>query len=106
MAVSTREQELRPPDRAAPSVKAEKSPDIELGQKRGWRRYEATVIGTGSVVLFLLVWQGIALVRLVPELFLPGPLDTINALINLFRGGTIWRDLWVSGQELIEGYGL
>jgi NitT/TauT family transport system permease protein len=46
----------------------------------------------------------VALRRLVPELFLPGPTDIFTALVGLFGAGTIWRDLWVSGQELIYGY--
>jgi ABC-type nitrate/sulfonate/bicarbonate transport system permease component len=70
------------------------------------RRYEPTLIGVSSVLLFLIVWQGVASARLVPSLFLPGPLDIIDAFIVLFAQGQIWNDIWVSGQELVCGYGL
>jgi NitT/TauT family transport system permease protein len=83
------------------------SSDIRIAGRKGvWGRREALLIGLGAVILFLLVWQAVALRRLVPELFLPGPTDIFNALGGLIAGGTIWRDLWVSGQELLIGYGL
>ena len=69
-------------------------------------RYEATLIGAGSVLLFLVVWQGVAAARLVPPLFLPGPLDVVDAFSALFRQGTIWNDIWVSTQEVLWGYSL
>jgi ABC-type nitrate/sulfonate/bicarbonate transport system permease component len=69
-------------------------------------RYEPTLIGGGSVLLFLIVWQAAASARVVPPLFLPGPLDIVDAFIVLFAQGQIWNDIWVSGQELLYGYGL
>jgi ABC-type nitrate/sulfonate/bicarbonate transport system permease component len=38
--------------------------------------------------------------------FLPGPLDILEAFQQLFKQGSIWNDLWVSGQEVLYGYGL
>jgi ABC-type nitrate/sulfonate/bicarbonate transport system permease component len=70
------------------------------------RRYEPTLIGGGSVLLFLIVWQAAASARVVPPLFLPGPLDIVDAFVVLFAQGQIWNDIWVSGQELVYGYGL
>lgn len=70
------------------------------------RRHESTLIGAGTVLLFLIVWQAVVSARLVPPLFLPGPLDIIHAFAVLFAQGEIWNDIWVSGQELIYGYGL
>jgi NitT/TauT family transport system permease protein len=70
------------------------------------RRYEPALIGIGSVLLFLIVWQAVASARLVPPLFLPGPLDIVDAFVVLFGQGQIWNDIWVSGQELLYGYGL
>jgi len=52
------------------------------------------------------IWQLVAMARIVPALFLPGPVDTVNAFVSLVRGGSLWNDLWVSGQELVYGYGL
>ena len=70
------------------------------------RRHEPTLIGVGSVLMFLIVWQAVASARLVPPLFLPGPLDIVDAFVVLFAQGEIWNDIWVSGQELIYGYAL
>jgi ABC-type nitrate/sulfonate/bicarbonate transport system permease component len=70
------------------------------------QRHEPALIGVGSVVLFLIVWQAVASARLVPPLFLPGPIDIVEAFVALFAQGQIWNDIWVSGQELVYGYGL
>jgi ABC-type nitrate/sulfonate/bicarbonate transport system permease component len=70
------------------------------------RRHEPALLGIGSVLLFLIVWQAAASARLVPPLFLPGPLDIVDAFVVLFGQGQIWNDIWVSGQELVYGYGL
>jgi NitT/TauT family transport system permease protein len=69
------------------------------------RRYEPALIGIGTVLLFLIVWQVVASARLVPPLFLPGPLDIVHAFVVLFAQGQIWNDIWISGQELVYGYG-
>ncbi len=71
-----------------------------------WKRYEATIIGTIAVALFMAVWQGIAMVRIVPVLFLPGPTDTADALVKLFTDPrqNIWADLGTSGFEFATGY--
>ena len=53
------------------------------------RRYEPALIGVGSVLLFLIVWQAVASARLVPPLFLPGPLDIVDAFVVLFAQGQI-----------------
>jgi NitT/TauT family transport system permease protein len=88
---------------AEPAVPTE----VRIPGRRGvWARRESLLIGLGAVIVFLLVWQAVALRRLVPELFLPGPTDIFAALGGLVGGGTLWRDLWVSGQELLIGYGL
>src|SRR4051812_42096647 len=101
---------LRPPLTTAepptPTPRA-RPEDVRIAGRRGaWARRESLLIGVSAVVGFLVVWQAVALRRLVPELFLPGPTDIFNALGGLFGSGTIWRDLWVSGQELLIGYGL
>src|SRR5919199_405720 len=74
------------------------------GRKSALARREPLLVGLATVIVFLAVWQVVAWRRLVPELFLPGPTDIFTALAGLFASGTIWRDLWVSGQELIYGY--
>jgi len=92
----------------APAARGDASRTVPRipGRPGRFRRHEATLIGVGSVLLFLIVWQGAASARLVPALFLPGPLDIIDAFVVLFAQRQIWNDIWVSGQELLYGYGL
>jgi NitT/TauT family transport system permease protein len=96
-------------DRLRPNVTTAEpaAPSTEVripGRKGAWSRRESLLVGLTAVVIFLVIWQAVAWRRLVPELFLPGPTDIFAALVGLFNAGTIWRDLWVSGQELIYGY--
>jgi NitT/TauT family transport system permease protein len=102
MATADRLSRVATVEPAEPALETEQ---LRIPGRRGaWARREALLIGLTAVTVFLVVWQTVALARLVPELFLPGPTDIFNALGGLIRGGTIWRDLWVSGQELIYGY--
>lgn len=73
----------------------------------GWyQRNESKLIGGVSVVGFMVVWQLVAFVRIVPPLFMPGPLDVVEAFGELIKEGKIWNDILVSGQEVTIGYGL
>lgn len=74
------------------------------GQPGPLARYEGLLIGLAAVLIFLAIWQGIAFARLVPPLFLPGPLDIWYALVDYVSDGSIWPDLTVSGEELAYGY--
>ena len=89
-------------DPRAPEVPAVRIP----GQPGPLARYEGFVIGSAAVLVFLVVWQLAALRRVVPELFLPGPLDIANAFAAYLARGQIWPDMWGSGQELIYGFAL
>jgi len=83
------------------------------------RGHEPVIIGTVTVLLFFVVWQGIGLLRdrspdglalgpflFVPpsQLFLPAPLDIAKAFQAYVQDGRIWKDVAVSGQELAIGY--
>ena len=72
---------------------------------RRWAN-ERRVIGAAAVVVALVVWELVALARLKPALVLPGPVDVVRALVDLFSTGTIWTDLATSGIELVVGLGL
>jgi ABC-type nitrate/sulfonate/bicarbonate transport system permease component len=87
-------------DPRAPEVPAARVP----GQPGPLARYEGVLVGAGAVVAFLAVWQLVALRRLVPELFLPGPTDILNAFVAYVQKGQIWPDMWISGQELMYGF--
>jgi ABC-type nitrate/sulfonate/bicarbonate transport system permease component len=91
-----------------PAARSEAAtPDLRIPVRPSrLRRYEPTLIGVGSVLLFLIVWQAVASARLIPPLFLPGPLDIVDAFVVLFAQGQIWNDLRVSGEEVLIGFGL
>jgi len=93
---------------AAPDLAVDAEADLRIPGRPGrLARYEGAIIGTMAVVVFLGVWQAVATARLVPELFLPGPTDIFKAFVILFSDiNFIRRDLWVSGQEVVYGYGL
>jgi ABC-type nitrate/sulfonate/bicarbonate transport system permease component len=74
------------------------------GQPTRFSRYQPLIIGAISILVFFSVWQGVAIAKLVSPLFLPGPLDIINAYRELLRGGKLWSDTWVSGEEFLLGY--
>ncbi|MFI5614477.1 ABC transporter permease [Amycolatopsis sp. NPDC051903] len=69
-----------------------------LSEQRLW--------GIGAVVVVLVAWEIVALLRLQPQLILPGPVDVINAFGSLIQGGQIGIDLWTSAQELLAGLAL
>src|SRR5579859_2845949 len=86
-------------DPRAPEVPAARIP----GQPGPLARYEGALVGAAAVVAFVAVWQLVAFRRLVPELFLPGPADIVNAFAAYVQKGQIWPDMWISGQELMYG---
>ena len=75
-----------------------------LPPARAWVRYRAAIRGLTAVGIFLVVWQVIAGIRIVPALFLPSPLDVVEAGVELFTSPTIGNDLLVSGREFAVGY--
>jgi NitT/TauT family transport system permease protein len=70
------------------------------------RRWEPYLWSIGTVAAFVVAWQLVANAKLVPELFLPGPLAIGQAMIDLFHDPEIWIDLQTSGLEFVLGYGL
>ena len=60
-----------------------------------------------SLVVFVLLWQGIA--SLVQSPFLPGPLQIVTAFANLVRHGdtqgtSIWAHAWASLYRVLAGF--
>jgi ABC-type nitrate/sulfonate/bicarbonate transport system permease component len=89
-------------DPGAPRVPTPRIP----GQPGPLARYEGWLIGAAAVAGFLVVWQFATFRRFVPELFLPGPSDIVSAFVVYVASGAIWPDMWISGQELMLGFGL
>jgi ABC-type nitrate/sulfonate/bicarbonate transport system permease component len=95
---------------ARPATQDPHAPQLPLaripGQPGPLKRYEGLLIGSSAVLIFVTVWQLAAFRRIVPELFLPGPTDIANAFGTYIARGQIWPDMWISGQELMYGFGL
>lgn len=75
--------------------------------REGWlRRHEPLILGTVAVVVFLIVWQVVANARIWSALFLPGPLDIVQAFNDLVQGGELGIDIATSTQEFLLGYAM
>jgi NitT/TauT family transport system permease protein len=92
------------PDMAAASADDLAAPDRSL-----WQRLEATILGTGSVIALLIVWE--ALPHLVTisagtRLFFTTPSQVAGTLWTMFATGAIWVPLGVSASGFAIGLGL
>src|ERR1700675_1895527 len=70
--------------------------DDAAPRKSVWRRFEPTILGTGTIVLLLLVWQ--FLPDFVPmkagtKLFFTVPSHVAGTLWDMFATGSIWKPL-------------
>jgi ABC-type nitrate/sulfonate/bicarbonate transport system permease component len=68
------------------------------------RANERSIIGAGSLALFLVLWEIISRSGLVDPLFISSPVRVGRTGIALFSSGEIWGDLKVSGVEFLLGY--
>jgi ABC-type nitrate/sulfonate/bicarbonate transport system permease component len=80
--------------------------DIDAPRKSVWQRFEPTILGTGTIVLLLLVWQ--FLPDFVPmkagtKLFFTVPSHIAGTLWNMFATGSIWKPLGVSASAFAIG---
>jgi len=74
-----------------------------------WRQVEPTLLGVGSIVALLVVWELFPHLVPIPEgtkLFFTTPSAIIGTLWNLFASGAIWRPLGVSASGFTIGLGL
>jgi ABC-type nitrate/sulfonate/bicarbonate transport system permease component len=77
-----------------------------LPEQTWLRRHEALVLGSAAVVVFFIAWQLVANARIWSRVFLPGPLDVVEAFGDLVKGGELAVDVAVSAQEFVIGYTL
>jgi ABC-type nitrate/sulfonate/bicarbonate transport system permease component len=80
--------------------------DSDAPRKSVWRRFEPTILGTGTIVLLLLVWQ--FLPDFVPmkagtKLFFTVPSHIAGTLWDMFATGSIWKPLGVSASAFAIG---
>jgi ABC-type nitrate/sulfonate/bicarbonate transport system permease component len=86
------------------TAKSSKAPRAEKGSRGSWLS-EKRLWGGGAVFLAIFLWQIAAVVQN-KKLLLPGPLDVVDAFVNLFSTGSIWIDFWTSASEFLAGLGL
>jgi ABC-type nitrate/sulfonate/bicarbonate transport system permease component len=113
-----REQKYRPsqatlaPDPSRPAEYADRPDEVaedeprRPGRDNWFTRNEPILIGAVSVAVSVAIWQGVALARIVPELFLPGPLDVAQGMITMFQTEDMRLHLSTSGSEFAVGFGL
>jgi ABC-type nitrate/sulfonate/bicarbonate transport system permease component len=80
--------------------------DDAAPRKSVWQRFEPTILGTGTIVLLLLVWQ--FLPDFVPmkagtKLFFTVPSHIAGTLWTMFATGSIWAPLGVSASAFAIG---
>jgi ABC-type nitrate/sulfonate/bicarbonate transport system permease component len=80
--------------------------DDAAPRKSVWQRFESTILGTGTIVLLLLVWQ--FLPDFVPmkagtKLFFTVPSHIAGTLWTMFATGSIWKPLGVSASAFAIG---
>ena len=74
-----------------------------------WQRVEPTALGTGSIVVLLLVWQAVPyFVPLKPgtKLFFTVPSQIAGTLWEMFASGSVWAPLGVSATAFAIGLAL
>jgi ABC-type nitrate/sulfonate/bicarbonate transport system permease component len=74
-----------------------------------WQRIEPTALGTGSIVLLLMVWQVVPyFVQLKPgtKLFFTVPSQIAGTLWEMFASGSVWAPLGVSATAFAIGLAL
>jgi ABC-type nitrate/sulfonate/bicarbonate transport system permease component len=92
----------------APAVPRDRADD-KAPARTLWQRIEPTALGTGSIVLLLLVWQLVPyFVPLKPgtKLFFTVPSQIAGTLWDMFATGSVWAPLGVSATAFLIGLAL
>jgi ABC-type nitrate/sulfonate/bicarbonate transport system permease component len=85
---------------------AASSAGSDAPRKSLWHRFESTILGSGTIVLLLLVWQ--FLPDFIPmkagtKLFFTVPSHIAGTLWDMFATGSIWKPLGVSASAFAIG---
>ncbi len=65
---------------------------------------EATLIGTGTLLAVLVLWELAPALRLADPMFISSPSRVARAGHELFASGEIWKDIEASGAAFLWGY--
>ena len=80
--------------------------ELAAPSKSVWQRFEPTILGTGSILVLLLVWEFLPRVITIQEgtkLFFTVPSQIAGTLLNMFATGEIWHPLGVSASAFTIG---
>src|ERR1700681_5065736 len=80
--------------------------DDDAPRKSVWQRFEPTVLGTGTIVLLLLVWQFLpdfVPMKVGTKLYFAVPSQIAGTLWTMFATGSIWTPLGVSASAFAIG---
>ena len=80
--------------------------DLAEPPKGVWQRFEPTILGFGSIVVLLLVWEFLPRLITMQEgtkLFFTVPSEIGGTLWRMFATGTIWEPLGVSASAFAVG---
>jgi NitT/TauT family transport system permease protein len=83
--------------------------DLAAPAKSVWKRFESTLLGTGSIVALLLLWEllpHVVTISAGTKLFFTTPSQIAGTLWTLFATGAIWQPLAVSASGFSIGLGL
>src|SRR5262245_66496886 len=83
--------------------------DLAEPPKGVWQRFEPTILGFGSIVVLLLVWEFLPRLITMQEgtkLFFTVPSEIGGTLWRMFATGAIWAPVGVSASAFAVGCGL
>ena len=81
--------------------------DYSLGDRiRAMRVPSSVWRGTISIGIVLLLWHLAAAYLVERDLILVGPIDAVQAMIDTWQSGELWRHMKVSGKEFGMGFGI
>ena len=89
-----------------PAVETIIAPEVAIGRDEARPRSHNALLGTLSVLGFLVLWQVAVTSGWIAPLFVSSPLRILTAGYAMFRDGSIFPDLAVSSEEFVLGFGL
>jgi ABC-type nitrate/sulfonate/bicarbonate transport system permease component len=83
--------------------------DLTAPSRSLWHRLEPTVYGVASILVLLVLWEGLPRVVTISagtKLFFTTPSQVVGTLWKMFATGSIWAPLGVSASGFAIGLGL
>lgn len=61
-------------------------------------------LSLSGVLVFLVVWQIVSFLQLVPVFFLPSPKSVLESIVSLFKNGHLLNDIGISLFRIVSGF--